>query len=255
MSGPWVAIILILVSSLPLIAVYVWFRAAKYQFSLHRFLFALLAGAAAFFPALIFQDMLSFSFQSIRAALFFRFFIRIALTEEISRLILLIIFFSLNSLVVSRAAKKSRGSGQTSIHQPLSINTIKKATATGLVAGLGFALLENAVYAASDINILPLRIIFTAAVHAACGSRIGAAAVLLRSNPFQALLRVFTAVAIHGIYNMMIVMPGFTPLAAILIAISALITAILAIRGGWSDVKISAEETPPADAQLPNTPS
>jgi RsiW-degrading membrane proteinase PrsW (M82 family) len=117
---------------------------------------------------------------------------------------------------------------------PLSVNSIKKATAIGLVAGLGFSLLENAVYAASDFNVLPLRII-TAAVHGACGSRIGAAAVMLRSNPLQAILRILTATAIHGIYNLMITMPGLSPIAAILIAISALVTAILTIRGGWSE--------------------
>jgi len=239
-------IILILVSSLPLIASYVWFRAAKYQFSLHRFLLALLAGAAAFFPALILQDMLSFSFHSGRTALFFHHFVRIALTEEISRLILLLIFFLISSFFISRT------SGQ-SARQPLSINMIKKATATGFIAGLGFALLENAVYAAADINVLPLRVIFTAAVHAACGSRIGAAAVMLRSNPFQAILRVITAVAIHGIYNMMITMPGFAPLAAILIAVSALVTAILAIRGGWSDDTAKLPADTPLDKDNENS--
>ena len=231
MSGVWVLLVIILISSLPVIAVYVWFRLAKYQFSSYRLLFALLAGAAAFFPALILQDMFTVSFQSNRAALFFNYFVRIALTEELSRLLILIIFFWISSRI-------------TKDGQPFSFNTIKKAAATGLVAGLGFALIENAAYAASDIGVLPLRIIITAAVHAACGSRIGAAAVLLRRSPLNALLRILTATAIHGIFNMMIIMPGISPLAAILLAICALFTAILIILGGWSETaKPSKAET------------
>jgi len=226
MSGALILCGIILISSLPIIAVYIWFHFAKYQFSLYRFLFALLAGAAAFFPALILQALLTFTFQSARTVIFFQHFIRIALSEELSRLLLLLIFFLISSRI-------KHNSGQLSDSPQPSFGTIKKATATGLVAGLGFALLESAVYAASDIRVLPLRIIITAAVHGACGSRIGAAAVLLRTNPFQAIIRILTATAIHGIYNMLIIMPGFSPVAAILIAVSALFSSIVIIRGGW----------------------
>ena len=225
MSGSWVLLVLIFVSSIPVIAVYVWFRLAKYQFSLYRFLFALLAGAAAFFPALVLQGLLTFSsYTAGRLALFFQFFVRIAFTEELSRLLMLFIFFWISGRVKPNEA----------FDQPLSYNTVKKGTATGLVAGLGFALLESAVYAASDTSVLLLRAITAAPLHGACGSRIGAAAVMFRSNPIQALFRVFTATAIHGIYNFMITMPGFPSIAAILIALSTLITAILTIRGGWT---------------------
>jgi len=237
MSGSWVLVILILISSLPVIAVYVWFKLAKYQFSLYWFLFALLAGAAAFFPALILQEMLIFTFRSGRAAMFFQYFVRIALTEELSRLLILIVFFWISARISPN-------------NKPLSINGIKKAAATGLIAGLGFSLLETLRYAASDISILPLRLILTAAVHAACGSRIGTAAVLLRSNPIQAFMRILTATAIHGIYNLMLAMPGFSPIAAILIAISAFFTAIMTIRGGWSGDTANSSVTVQAAATL-----
>jgi len=154
-------------------------------------------------------------------ALFYHFFIRIALTEELSRLLMLFIFFWISGLI-----KPDEKPGQPSY------NTVKKGTATGLVAGLGFAILENAVYAASNSGLLILRI-FTAALHGACGSRIGAATVLFRTNPIQAVFRVFIAAAIHGVYNFMVSMSGLPSIAAVLIAISALITAILTIRGGW----------------------
>ena len=233
MYGTWVLIVLILISSFPVIAVYIWFRLAKYPFSLTRFLFALLAGAAAFFPALILQEFLTLP-ASVhgRAALFYEIFIRVALSEELSRLFMLFIFFLLSSLI----AKETPNKPVKDQDQPLDDNIVKKGTATGLIAGLGFAILESARFAASDLdtNLVLLRI-FTAALHGACGSRIGAAAVMFRTNPIRALLRILTATVIHGVFNFLITIPGFPSIAAILIALSALTTTILVIRGGWDD--------------------
>ena len=226
MSGSWVLLILITISSIPVIAVYFWFSTAKYKFSLVRFLFVLLAGAAALFPALVLQNLLIIpNLTQGRLALLYEFFIRVALTEELSRLLMLIIFF-----LISGYIKQGEG-----LYQPLTFNIIKKGAATGLVAGLGFSILESARYAAQDMNytLLILRI-FTAALHGACGSRIGSAAVLLRTNTLQSLLRILTATAIHGVYNLMIALPGLPSIAAIIIALCAFITAILTIRGGWN---------------------
>jgi RsiW-degrading membrane proteinase PrsW (M82 family) len=225
MNGSWVLLILILVSSIPVIAVYIWFRAAKYQFSIVRFLFTLLAGAAAFFPALILQNFLNFSFSTPgRGPLFFNVFIRVAFTEELSRLLVLFIFFWISARV-----NPGENSGR-----PLSYNRVKLGMAVGLVAGLGFALLESSVYAASDTGALLLRVFTAAPLHGACGSRVGAAAVMFRTNPIQAVFRVVIAVAIHGVYNFMIAMPGFPSIAAVIIALSAFATAIITIRGGWT---------------------
>jgi len=232
MSGTWVLVVLILISSIPVAVVYLWFRREKYQLSFIRFLFILLTGASAFFPALILQDLLRIRLSAgSRGEVFYELFIRIALTEEISRLLMLLIFLWICSLI-------KPGDG---LNEPVTSNSIKKGTAIGLVAGLGFAILESARYAASDmsINIVLLRF-FTAALHGACGSRIGAAAVLFKESPIKALMRIFTAIAIHGVYNFMIDKPGIPSVAAMLIAISALATAILSIRGGWSKEEPSA---------------
>ena len=233
MYAAWVLTVLIFVSSFPVIAVYVWFRLAKFQFSLIRFLFALLAGAAAFFPALILQEFLLFpSLVQGRAALFYEIFIRVALSEELSRLLMLFIFFLISSLFV----KEPHDKHPMDFDQQLEDNIIKKGTATGLIAGLGFAILESARFAASDLDInLVLLRIFTAALHGACGSRIGAAAVMFRSNPLPALFKILAATAIHGVFNFMVTIPGFPSIAAILIAVSSLTTTILSIRSGWDD--------------------
>ena len=231
--GRWLVLIMLLLSSLPVIVVYIWYRFAKYQISLIQFLFILLAGASAFFPALVLQYLLSFSFPtSGRLALFYNFFVRVAFTEELSRLLALIIFFWISGRI-----KPDERSGAD-----ISWSVVKKGTAAGLVAGLGFAILENAVYASSNPHILLLRAVTAAPLHAACGSRVGAAAVMLRSNPVQAVLRLFTATAIHGIYNLMVTRPGFPAIMAILIALSALFTAISTIHNGWETRENSTKD-------------
>jgi len=219
MYGTWVLVIMLIISSLPVIGVYVWFRIVKYNISPVVFLIVLLIGAAAIFPAILLQNLLSlFGPTGGRAAMFYEFFFRIAFTEELSRMLLLFIFS-----LVSGTLK------------PLSWSMVKKGTAIGLVAGLGFAILENAIYAAAnmDVKMLLLRAVTAAPLHAACGSRVGAAAVMLRSNPVQSIFRLLSAVAIHGIYNLMVTIPGFPAIMAILIAFSALITAIISIKGNW----------------------
>jgi RsiW-degrading membrane proteinase PrsW (M82 family) len=235
MQGSLVIISLIFISSLPVIAVYIWFRLAKYKLSIVQFLLALLTGAAAFFPALIFQNAFRFSsIDSGRWALFFHVFIRIAFSEELSRLLMLIIFF----WVSTKFDPKARG-----INQPLSFNSVVKGSAVGLVAGLGFAVLESAVYGASNTRILLLRAVTAAPLHGACGSRVGSAAVMLRTNPFQAIFRLLAATAIHGIYNFMVSMPGFPSVAAICIAISALASTVVTIRNGWNIDENSLENS------------
>jgi len=228
MYGSWVLLVILFISSIPIIAVYIWLRIVKYDFSLVWFLLVLLTGAAAFFPALVFQELLSFfNVTQNRSALFFEFFIRVALTEELSRLLVLLIFFWISKKVSKTILVKP----DEGLEQPLAISVIKKGTATGLIAGLGFSILESARYAASsiDISVLLLRF-FTAALHGACGSRIGAAIVMFPGSPAKALLRIITATAIHGVYNFLVAIPGIPSIAAFFIAISAFIPAILSIR-------------------------
>jgi RsiW-degrading membrane proteinase PrsW (M82 family) len=235
MSGSWVLLIILLVSSLPVIAVYAWFRIAKYNFSAVRFLFALLTGIAAFFPALILQDFSNFTFSAGgRVQLFYHIFFRIAFTEEFSRLLMLSVFFIISNLIVKQPPADQTGdSALVNTDKPPTFNIIKKATATGLVAGLGFAILENSVYAALDTRVLLLRAVTAAPLHAACGSRIGSASVMFRTNPIQAIIRLISATAIHGIYNFMATIPGFSSIMAVLIAFTALASSIVVIRGGW----------------------
>ena len=235
MSSVGALIVLLLISSVPAIAAYVWFRFARYPFSLLRFSLSLLTGAASFFPALLMQNFFATQngifFSAGKWGLFADIFARIALTEELSRLIMLILLF----LIIRRITLIGQMEESLSVSAETKPSGETMASATGLVAGLGFALIESAVYGASN-PFNPLLRAFTAApLHGACGFRIGSAIALFRTSPIRAFFRFLSAVIIHGAYNFMffIPIPGFFPLiVAILIAFFALFSAILAIRSG-----------------------
>jgi len=229
MSGFEVLIILLFISSIPAIAVFLWFRFARYPFSLPRFSFSLLAGAVSVFPALLLQSIFTARSEILYAAgkwgITADIFVRIAFTEEFSRLIVLIILF----FAISRFNPARQSDSDLSVN--ISADTM--ASASGLIAGLGFAILESAAYGASNPDNTLLRTFTAALLHGACGFRAGSAIALFPEHPVQAVFRFLSAVVIHGIYNFMLIIGGFfPPIAAILIAISALATAVLAIHNG-----------------------
>jgi len=233
MSGMEVLIFLLLVSSIPVIAVFIWFRIARYPFSLLRFSFALLAGAVSFFPALFLQSILDAKSEIFSTmgkwGLVAEIFFHIAFTEEFSRLIILVVLF----LVIHRLS--SRQTGQTSA-SPQNADLDSTAGAIGLIAGLGFAILESAVYGASNPDITLMRTFTAAPLHGACGFRVGSSVMMFREHPVQAFFRFLSAVAIHGIYNFMLTIPGLIPsIAAILIALFALASSVVATHNGMKD--------------------
>jgi RsiW-degrading membrane proteinase PrsW (M82 family) len=248
MSGIWILVILVLASSIPAIAVYLWFRIARYPLSTVRFLLALLTGAAAFFPALILQNLFPPNFAAAgRWALWAQMFIRIAFTEELGRLLVIFGFIHISRRIDSAqhggkkiaetfgqgtAPSLSFGGASSYVKAPESYMDVIYGSGIGLVAGLGFAILESAAYGAAAAGIVLIRLFTAAPLHAACGARVGAAAIMSRSHPAQAILRFFSAIAIHGLYNFMISIPGIPSLAAILIALSALASSILTIHSG-----------------------
>jgi len=231
MSGFGVLIILLFISSIPAIAVFIWFRLARYPFSLPRFSFSLLAGAVSFFPALFLQSLFAakseFFYTAGKWGFIAEIFVRIAFTEEISRLIVLIILF----LVIHGLSFARQHNTELSAN--ISADTM--ASASGLIAGLGFAILESAVYGASNPGNALLRTFTAAPLHGACGFRAGSSVAMFAEHPIQAVFRFLSAVVIHGIYNFMLIIPGIFPsITAILIALSALGSSLLAIRNGMN---------------------
>jgi RsiW-degrading membrane proteinase PrsW (M82 family) len=244
MNGWGIIALLILSSSLPALVVYFWFRVTRYPISLTNFLMILLTGAAAVFPALLFQNFFPRDFNIAgRVGLLAQIFLPIAFTEELSRLVVLFVYFAIARKISFNPPSKddihSGSAGETvlpavparaEIHT--GYGTVVYGSAVGLIAGFGFAILEGALSGAVHSDVIFLRLFTAAPIHGACGARIGSGAILFRAHPGQGLLRFFTAVVIHGIYNSMIIIPGFASIAALLIAVFSLASAIFSIHGG-----------------------
>jgi RsiW-degrading membrane proteinase PrsW (M82 family) len=248
MPGIEVLLLLLLISSIPAVITFLWFRRSRYPFTFLRFTVSLLAGAASFFPALFFQSLLagkSLLPVTGKWGLFGEIFIRTAFTEEFSRLLLLLVLF----LLFRRFG--SGGSGETAPPDagtpvPADASALGGASAlwgaVGLVVGFGFAILENAVYGASNFGTILPRVFTAALLHGACGSRVGFALVMFPQSPIRAVSRFLIAVIIHGVYNFMLIIPGrLSTAAAVLIAVSALASSVLDILNG---MKTNVTEKP-----------
>jgi RsiW-degrading membrane proteinase PrsW (M82 family) len=215
-NGLPVLLFLILIAALPVLLLFLWYRLVRCPLSSRWFLIFLLGGASSMLLALLLQGLIpvlsgpSISSLGNMGALLFNLFCRIAATEELSRFLIFMILFPL-----------ARITGK---------NAILRGSAAGLAAGLGFALIENAYYGASDVGIALLRTVTAAPLHGACGARVGAAAAGLNDGPLLVTMRVLSAIAIHGMYNFMILGSGALAIMAILAALCAFISSILSIH-------------------------
>ena len=201
MKGILILFLLILASALPGIIVFIWFRARKSAVTLPWFLLSITAGIISLLAAALIQRFFSLK-QNGLGNLFFGVFVQIALVEELGRLVTFIPLFA--------AANHMRKTG------------ISFGAALGLVSGLGFAILENALHGIADINITLLRAFTAAPLHGACGIRVGVAVFIINKNPAKAFFYFVSAVLIHGAYNLIIISPAIPSALAIIIALSAL---------------------------------
>jgi RsiW-degrading membrane proteinase PrsW (M82 family) len=216
-NGLPVLLILIFTAALPVVLLFLWYNFARCPISTGWFLLFLIGGGASMFIALVLQGLVSMLAGGSATLggigrLIFTMFFRIAMTEELSRLLVFLILFPL-----------ARIGGE---------NTVFRGSAAGLIAGLGFALVENASYGASNAGIALLRAVTSAPLHGACGERVGAALAGRKDGFFPTLMRFLSAVAIHGTYNLMILSSGVIAIMAILAAFCALASSVITIRAG-----------------------
>jgi RsiW-degrading membrane proteinase PrsW (M82 family) len=212
MNGLPVLLFLIFIAALPVLGLFLWYRLVRCPLGSGWFLIFLLGGASSMLLALILQRLippLSGSLGGL-GPLVFNLFCRIAATEELSRFLIFLILFPLARI---------RGE-----------NAVLRGSAAGLAAGLGFALMENAAYGASDIGIVLLRTVTSTPLHGACGARVGAAAAGFGEGPVPVIMRILAAIAIHGMYNFMILRSGVLAVMAILAVLCALGSSLLSIR-------------------------
>lgn len=214
MSGIWILLLLIMTAALPVIIVFLWYRAKKSPVTVPWFLASIAAGIISLFAAALIQRFFPRATDELWP-LFFGVFIRIALIEETSRLITLIPFLMVANH--RRTASASFGA------------------ALGLASGLGFAMLENAFHGMTDINIALLRVFTAAPLHGACGIRVAAAVFNFHKNIGKSLYYFIFAVIIHGAYNLIIISPALPSALAVIIAIAALFTSISLIKNAGKD--------------------
>jgi RsiW-degrading membrane proteinase PrsW (M82 family) len=218
MNGLWILLLLIVLSALPALAVLVWIRLRRLPVRLPWFLLALLGGALSLGLAAVLQSLFPAIEEASRGVLLMKIFVQIALTEELGRLVVF-------SLLLGLARRFGREA------EPCSPAF---AAATGLIAGLGFAVIETAMYGVGNFSIALVRAVTAAPLHGACGARIGLAVSSIRKAPVRALTRFVYAVGLHGMYNFMILNQSIPLVFPVLIAFTALFSSIQLIR--FSDI-------------------
>jgi RsiW-degrading membrane proteinase PrsW (M82 family) len=235
MNGLGILLLLFFISALPVILAIFWFRLSGFPMSLLRCLCALLAGAAALFPALFLQRLFVIAGAGDyggRWGPLLQVFVRIALTEEFSRLVTLFFFFLAAGDFKKTDPLRFEEGRSGGFSGSRGIGAAAWGAAAGLLAGLGFSIIENAAYGAADFRVTLPRIFTAAPLHGACGARVGSALLMFKEQPRYAVFRFFSAALIHGIYNILITRPGISVLLGVLIALFALASAALEIRGG-----------------------
>jgi RsiW-degrading membrane proteinase PrsW (M82 family) len=210
----WILLLLILISALPAIGVFIWFRLIRYPLDLALFFCGLLGGALALLVAGFFQSLFPPLNNLDLQSLLFRLMVQIALTEEAGRLVILLILRLLLDRFVKAPALPAENLG----------------SAVGLLTGLGFAIIETATYGAADPRIALLRAFTAAPLHGACGSRVGVTVFSFREAPFRGIFRFIAASIIHGIYNFMAINPEMPIVFPILLVAASLFSALQTIR-------------------------
>ncbi|MDR3122912.1 MAG: PrsW family intramembrane metalloprotease [Treponema sp.] len=212
MNGLWILLLLIAISALPVLAVLLWIRLRRLPVRLPWFLLALLGGALSLGLAAILQSLFPKTEEASIRVLLVKIFIQIALTEELSRLVV----FSLLLRLAGGFGKEAKPPAFAAI--------------TGLIAGLGFAVIETAMYGVGNVSIALVRAVTAAPLHGACGARVGIAVSHIRDAPVWALIRFLYAVGLHGMYNFMLLNQGIPLVFPVLIAFTALFSSIQLIR-------------------------
>jgi RsiW-degrading membrane proteinase PrsW (M82 family) len=217
MMGLWVLLLIIFISALPVLGVLIWFRLIRFNLSPVWFLISLAAGVAALLLAGAFQLFFPPLGAASLGELLIRLFLQIALTEEMGRLVLLLLLFWLRSRLVKNPLKGPAG-------------LLSFGAATGLLAGLGFAVVENASYGAANLGLVLLRVLTAAPLHGACGGRIGMMILGIKDQPVRGAFWFLSAVLIHGMYNFMVINPGIPVVFPIILVLAALLPVIQAIQ-------------------------
>ncbi|MDR2618322.1 MAG: PrsW family intramembrane metalloprotease [Treponema sp.] len=216
MNGLWLLVLLIVIAVLPVIPV--WFAFSSQKLGSRLFILSLGAGLLSVPIAFLLQSLLPRSGAGLSGTIIFGVFIRIALVEELSRIL---------TLLPLRKLARSAGSGSgATLPGPFSA----AGAMTGLAAGLGFAVAETGFYGAMYPGAALLRTFTAAPLHGACGARAGTALAIAPEYPVRSAALFVSATLIHGMYDFFILNPGLPSFLSIPVALAALGSSLLDLR-------------------------
>jgi hypothetical protein len=169
--------------------------------------------SALFFTACLASGLLSLALAAalqivLPSAGGIKLLIKTALTEEGARFVTLsLLFWAL------RFFKKEK---------PANL-----AVTAGMTAGLAFAAVETAAFAGSNPLAGAIRLASADILHAACGTRVAAAALaMLSGKPFRCLIWVLMAASLHAVYNLTAPRGGVLTILAVLLAVSSFVSGL-----------------------------
>jgi hypothetical protein len=205
----------ILLSVLPVFLAWLWLK-RKVNINTPYFLTALAAGILSLALAALFQMLLPDVRLGMTRGRLFVILARAASIEEGSRLAALLLFVFVPRLF-NRANVETAG-----------------MAAAGMAAGLAFAAIETASFAASVGTNSLARLLRLSAVllHAACGIRCALAAFALLSKKISFLLSLARAIALHTVYNFITLHDGARYyILGLLLTLSSFISGLRYMKG------------------------
>lgn len=218
MQGPVYILFIIFLSSLPIILSYLYLRQRSPQFSIYLFLIALALGGLSLLLGSLLQALLPVAEAGNRLSLLYTVFFRNAFTEELGRFCIFLIVFPLMS--------KMTTSKSLITIVPVHVSR-ERVIYLGVLAGFTFAMLETLSYGLFDLQIIILRTLTSAPLHAACAARVALAAYLTNTKALvKALFYGFSAILIHGIYNLLLLFPSALGVLPVLLAYVALASVV-----------------------------
>lgn len=220
-------IIIVCIASLPLVATFLYVKHTKAPVGPWLFFISIAAGALSMFFASLLQLAIPANTDGNQYALIYTVFFRNAFSEELGRLIILSgLFAGLSNNAIQKFLYNDE-------HWLLTIgesNRKKMMIYVGCIAGFAFAMLETLSYGLLQIQLVLIRTLTSAPLHAACGARVALALNLFdltnrqKRQAVRSLLYFISAVSIHGLYNLFLLLPsvsGLIPIALAYVALAA----------------------------------
>jgi len=226
LQGPIFLISIVGISALPVVITSLYIKHTYSSINLWYILSTLAIGVLSLFVGSMLQLFLPISTNTTRLSLLYNVFIRNAFIEEVGRLIAFWLMLVMVPIIGPSSA----------VLQTLRMHTSRELMIyRGILAGFMFAMIENLSYGLLSLELIIIRTVTSAFLHAACSARIAlavyygwsaSASTHSPSNIGKALFYGIGAILIHGIYNLMLLSSSafvVIPIALAFIALASIL--------------------------------